>query len=70
MKECPQCRHVLLNARNRTAESVAELLNNMKEGRIYSNTAQIEVTVTEPEEVKKKLTRYVVYRYANRLSST
>ena len=64
MSECPQCRHTLLNARNRTAESVAELLLNMRTttGQKYSHNTELEVTVTEPEEVKKKLTRYIQYR--------
>ena len=64
MKECPQCRHALMNARNRTAESLAQVLANMKSVDA-DNTAPgqpVVVSVSDPEEVKKRLSSYVTYR--------
>ena len=65
MKECPQCRHTLLNARNRTAESLAQVLSNLqsKGGEKTSRVHNAEVTVSHPQEVKKRFSSYVQYRY-------
>ena len=53
-----------MNARNRTAESLAQVLANMKSVDVV-NTAPgqpVVVSVSDPQEVKKRLSSYVTYR--------
>jgi hypothetical protein len=83
MVECPQCGHSLMNARNRTAEALAQRLTLLRgdrsgQGRWHEHprcrvksvgpNQAIAVTVTSPQKVGKGLFSYVAFRWATRSS--
>ena len=64
LTECPQCGHSLMNTRNRTAESLASKLNQLRGDRVKSilPSQALLVTVGNPMKVGKGLFAHVAYR--------